>query len=290
MQPPSSSSPDQPCPSLQHYAIAIVKTRCPQQKVILAHEAAKAWHAGDLLASLSSVEPHLPVQPGRPDKPLLLSPREMPKRKAGSQTGLVALIHALVHIELNAIDMAFDLIARWSDSSLPVEFLDEALKIGVEEAQHFEMINAHLEELGVCYGDLPAHGNLWDAVIQTSHGLLARLAIVPLVLEARGLDVSPRMIAQVRAQGELKIASTMDIIYRDEITHVAFGVKWFKFICGQKNIEAADVFHFLVKKHFKGHLKPPFNEKARQMAGLEPEFYEAWSFSRKISSDSYKNL
>ncbi len=283
-----SSGPDQTCSSLQHYAIAIVKTRCPRQKVALAREAARAWHAGDLPASLSSKEPEIPRQPGRPDKPLLLSPREMPKRKAGSEAGLVALIHALVHIELNAIDMAFDLIARWSDTSLPVEFLDEALKIGVEEAQHFEMINAHLEELAISYGDLPAHGNLWDAVVQTSHDLLARLAIVPLVLEARGLDVSPKMIAQVKAQGEHEIASTMDIIYRDEISHVAFGAKWFKFICAQKNIDAEDVFHFLVKKHFKGHLRPPFNEKARQVAGLEPGFYEPLSISRQTSRDSHK--
>ncbi len=275
-----SSGQARACASLQQYAIAIVETPSPAQKVTLAHEADMAWRSGDLPASLALPPLTFPEQPGRPDKPVLRSPREMPKRKAGSQAGLVALIHALVHIELNAIDMAFDLIARWSDNSLPVEFLNEALKIGIEEAQHFEMINARLEGLGVHYGDLPAHGNLWDAIVQTNHDLLARLAIVPLVLEARGLDVSPKMIAQVKAQGELEIASTMDIIYRDEITHVAFGAKWFKFICKQKNINASETFHLLVKKYFKGHLKPPFNEKARQMAGLEPGFYEPLSITR----------
>jgi len=279
MRPPGSRQV-QTCASLQDYAIAIIKNPSPRQKVILAHEADMAWRSGTLPASLPLRPPPIPEQPGRPDTPVLRSPREMPKRKAGSQAGLIALIHALVHIELNAIDMAFDLIARWSDTSLPVEFLDEALKIGVEEAQHFEMINARLEGLGVHYGDLPAHGNLWDAIIQTSHDLLARLAIVPLVLEARGLDVSPKMIAQVKARDELEIASTMDIIYHDEITHVAFGAKWFEYICEQKNIDARDMFHLLVKKYFKGHLKPPFNEKARQMAGLEPDFYEPLSVTR----------
>ena len=268
------------CTSLQHYAIAIIKNPQPAQKVILAHQAAKSWQSGELPALDSSDRPEVPKQPGRPDTPLLLSPREMPKRKTSSQEGLVALIHALVHIELNAVDMAFDLIARWSDAPLPPEFLNEALKIGVEEAQHFDMINARLEELDVHYGDLPAHGNLWDAACHTNHDLLARLAIVPLVLEARGLDVSPKMIEQVKASGDQKTASIMQQIYLDEITHVAFGAKWFKFICDQKNMDPQKKFHTLVKKYFKGRLRAPFNEKARHKAGLEPDFYMPLTTSR----------
>ncbi len=259
--------------SLAEYSLEIVKEASPSKKVCLARRLGSMWRAQEIsLGGLASDMPY-PDQPGRPDKPELLSLRDMPRRRTGSKKGLIALVHSLAHIELNAIDMAFDLLARFGDSPLPYSFFDEALKVGLEEADHYEMINGDLEILGARYGDLPAHGGLWDAVMTTRHDLLARLAIVPLVLEARGLDVSPMMIERVKASGEDNIVKTMQQIYRDEITHVAFGAKWFKFLCRHQNRDPKTTFHSLVREHFRGLLKPPFNVRARTSAGLPEEFY-----------------
>ncbi len=263
---------DQPR-SLRAFAIAVVREPVPARKVELARQAARDWQAGALPAILSPTKPVFPTFPGRPDKPELRSFRDMPRRRPGSKSGLVALVHSLAHIELNALDMSFDLVARFCHLELPRSFLDGAVRVGLEEARHFEMINERLQELGAGYGDLPAHGGLWEATRNTRHDVLARLAIVPLVLEARGLDVSPAMIEQVRKAGETATAASMEIIYRDEITHVAFGARWFKYICEQQGLDPTTRFQSLVQKYFKGPLKPPFNEEARQMAGLSPDFY-----------------
>lgn len=259
--------------SLADYAINIIRESVPAQKVRMARELDQAWREGSLCVSHPEEERVIPDQPGRPEKPKLLSPRDMPRRRIGSAKGLIALVHALAHIELNAIDMSFDLVARFCDLPMPREFLDGAVKVGLDEALHFELINQRLEDLGASYGDLPAHGGLWGAIQDTRHDLLARLAIVPLVLEARGLDVSPPMIAQVKAAGQEETAKCMDIIYQDEITHVAFGAKWFKYLCEQQGVEPTAKFQSLVRKYYRGYIKSPFNEDARSMAGLTPDFY-----------------
>ena len=198
----------------------------------------------------------------------------MPRRRVGSQKGMIALVHSLAHIELNAIDMVFDMIARFCQMDLPRTFWDEAVKVGLDEARHYEMISRRLEELGSIYGDLPAHGGLWDATIATRHDLLARLAIVPLVLEARGLDVSPSMMHQVRSAGDEATADIINKIYIDEITHVAFGIKWFEYICAAQDVNPHTKYRSLVKKYFRGPLKPPFNEMARTQAGLTADYYQ----------------
>ena len=262
-----------PAKSLAEYSLEIVKERVPANKVVLARRLGSMWRAGEMSLGGLASDFLYPDQPGRPDKPELLSLRDMPRRRTGSKKGLIALVHSLAHIELNAIDMAFDLLARFGNAPLPGDFFDGALKVGMEEADHFEMINDDLESLGAKYGDLPAHGGLWDAVMTTRHDLLARLAIVPLVLEARGLDVSPAMIERVKASGQDHIVKTMQQIYHDEITHVAFGAKWFKFLCRHQNIDPKTTFHSLVEEHFRGQLKPPFNVRARASAGLPEEFY-----------------
>jgi uncharacterized ferritin-like protein (DUF455 family) len=259
--------------TLADYSIAVIKQTVPAQKVRLARQAGKFWFARKIPATHSSRPSRIPELPGRPARPELFSPHDMPRRRMGSKKGMIALVHSLAHIELNAIDMTFDLIARFCDAPLPQAFLDGAVKIGIEEADHFEMINDRLEELGAAYGDLPAHGELWEAICKTRHDLLARLAIVPLVLEARGLDVSLTMIAKVKAAGEPTIAKTMDTIYNDEITHVAFGAKWFKYLCDQQEIDPRSKFQSLVRTYFHGTIKPPFNTKARSLAGLTPDFY-----------------
>ena len=267
-------APENPLsPTLRQLAIDIIRTPQPAHKVQLARDAAAKWRLGRLLPAHSSENLTYPDLPGRPQQPELLPPARMPRRRIGSRRGLIALVHSLTHIELNAIDMTWDLIARFAESDLPPAFLDEAVTVGLDEANHFELINNHLEKLGASYGDLPAHGGFWDAAQNTAHDLLARLAIVPLVLEARGLDVSPGMIRQVEASGAIDIASSMMIIYNDEITHVAFGARWFKFLCDKRRLAPEPTYQNLVRQYFHGSLKPPFNEEARNAAGFEATFY-----------------
>ena len=259
--------------TLAEYAVAIVSEPAPAEKVNLARMASGAWGAGAIPVSRKSQQLCCPDTPGRPSKPELISPRDMPRRRIGSQKGLIALVHSLCHIELNAIDLAWDMIGRFSDVQMPHSFFDGAVKVGLDEANHFHMINRLLEDLRSHYGALPAHGGLWEAAQDTSHDLLARLAIVPLVLEARGLDVSPAMIKQVKSIGAQETARVFEIIYQDEITHVAFGAKWFKYLCKRQGLPPKESFQALVRQHFRGGLKPPFNEEARSRAGLAPGFY-----------------
>jgi uncharacterized ferritin-like protein (DUF455 family) len=217
-----------------------------------------------------------PDRPARPARPALLPPADMPKRKAGP--GLprrIALLHALAHIELNAIDLAWDLMARFAAHGLPAAFYDDWVLVADQEAAHFELLERRLAELGAAYGDLPAHDGLWQAALETRHDLLARLAIAPLVLEARGLDVTPGMIATLRRHGDEASAAALEIIYREEIGHVAAGKRWFDWLAGKRGLDPAAAFRDLVRRHFRGPLKPPFNDAARRAAGLSPAFYAA---------------
>ena len=216
----------------------------------------------------------MPDRPGRPERPLLLPPREMPRRSAGGEKGRIALLHSIAHIELNAIDMTWDLIGRFFTEPVPRSFFDDWVRVGVEEAKHFKLVSERLAELGARYGDLPAHDGLWQAAQATGHSLLARVAIVPLVLEARGLDVQPGMIDSMTRRGDAASARVLEVIYRDEKRHVAFGAKWFRFLCERDRLEPQPTFHELVRKNFRGSIKPPFNDAARSEAGLTPGFYK----------------
>jgi uncharacterized ferritin-like protein (DUF455 family) len=199
----------------------------------------------------------------------------MPKRRAfGSLAGRIALVHALTHIELNAIDLAWDLVVRSCGEDLPRAFFDGWVGVAAEEAHHFELLAGRLADLGVAYGDLPAHDGLWEAAAATAGDLLARLAVVPLVLEARGLDVTPEMAARLERVGDLQTAAVLQCIYRDEIGHVAVGLRWFEHLCQIRGLNPEAVFHDRVRRCFKGHLKPPFNHAARAAAGLPARYYE----------------
>jgi uncharacterized ferritin-like protein (DUF455 family) len=197
----------------------------------------------------------------------------MPARSTDGQRGRFALLHSLAHIELNAVDMTWDLVGRFHDADVPRAFFDDWVQVGVEEARHFSMVSAHLATFGGRYGDLPAHDGLWQAAQATEGSLLARIAVVPLVLEARGLDVSPSMIERLIAAGDQASADVIAVIYRDEKRHVAFGAKWFRFLCERQRLVPEVTFHKLVRAHFRGPVKPPFNDKARSEAGLTPGFY-----------------
>jgi uncharacterized ferritin-like protein (DUF455 family) len=216
-----------------------------------------------------------PARPARPERPLLRPPKEMPKRRAfGSPAGRVALIHALAHIELNAIDLAWDLAARFAGAEMPRAFFDDWVEVAAEEACHFELLAGRLAELGAGYGELPAHDGLWEAAAATADDLLARLAVVPLVLEARGLDVTPEMAARLERAVDAASAEILRRIYRDEIGHVPIGLRWFDRICLERGLNPEAVFHERVRRFFKGELKPPLNHQARAAAGFPRRYYE----------------
>lgn len=227
---------------------------------------------------------NIPTRPARPDKPELRHPNDMPKRrKAGSDKSKIALLHAIAHIELNAIDLAWDIMARFSNYSdqnqnsgftLPIEFYNDWLKVADDEAKHFLMLEERLNDFGATYGDLPAHDSLWESSEKTAHDFAARLAIVPMVLEARGLDVTPVMIATMNKQQDDKTASMLQIIHDDEITHVKAGTDWFEHWCKYHNLDIETQWQNLVKKYFGTSLKRPFNHPSREKAGMLRDWYE----------------
>jgi uncharacterized ferritin-like protein (DUF455 family) len=252
-------------------AVEVLATADPAAKAAASHRAAAVWRAGGLAIGTA----HPPNRPARPDRPLLLAPKEMPKRKAGGNTAKrIALLHALAHIELNAIDLAWDLIARFGTAEMPRAFFDDWVKVADEEALHFELLSARLQELGAAYGDLPAHDGLWEAATVTEQDLLARLAIVPLVLEARGLDVTPATVADMQRAGDDATAALLDRIYRDEIGHVAAGMRWFETFAKQASHDPQTHWQALLRRYFRGVLKPPFNDTARAAAGMPSSYYQ----------------
>ena len=240
-------------------------------KAALAREVAARWRAGELEADAAVP---MPDRPNRPAEPKLLLPRDMPRRSFKGERGRVALLHSLAHIELNAIDLAFDIAGRFQADGLPSVFFDDWVGVGDDEARHFTMLEGRLASFGARYGDLPAHDGLWQAAEETRHDLLARLAVVPMVLEARGLDVTPAMIERLTSAGDKESAAVLDTIYTEEQGHVGAGAKWFRHVCSLRGLAPEPAFHDLVKRHFRGALKPPFNAEARRAAGLEPGFYE----------------
>lgn len=257
--------------SLRAAAVAVLKAADPAEKRRLTHAAAAAWFAGEITA-LGDEAP--PDRPARPDRPILAPPKNMAKRRGGGNAAnRAALLHALAHIELNAIDLAWDAAARDWGRPLPKEFFDDWVKVADDEARHFALLEDLLADLDAAYGDLPAHDGLWQSAQITAHDLAARMAVAPMLLEARGLDVTPSAIARFRAMGEDKTADVLQIIYDDEIGHVAAGARWFRHLAASENREPAQWWRELVAAYFKGQLKPPFNDAARIMAGLTPDFY-----------------
>lgn len=246
------------------------------EKVRITQAAARAW-CGRRLSLNGAARIALPDRPGRPDRPVLLPPKSVPKRRIGSFEGRLALIHAICHIELNAIDLALDIVARFSRRPMPNSFFDDWIMVASEEAKHFTLLRERLRETGTDYGCLPAHDGLWEAAQATGHDLTARLALVPLVLEARGLDVTPSLIEALQKEGDDRTASIFRVIYEDEKGHVAVGAKWFRFLCRREKINPDKRFRELVRENFRGQLKPPFNDKARCASGITPGFYRTLS-------------
>jgi uncharacterized ferritin-like protein (DUF455 family) len=242
----------------------------PIEKVMMARFAARQWRLGRLTHDFDADMPDFPARPVRPE---LLSPTQMPKRKrANSDSARITMLHALAHIEFSAIDLAFDLVGRFG-ALFPARFADDWMRVGADEAMHFALLNRRLHSLGSHYGALPAHGGLWDAAYKTRDDVLARLAIVPMVLEARGLDVTPATIERFTSQHDSVSASILTRIYNDEIRHVAAGTKWFESVCKVNKSLPHETWQALVKSHFRGGLKGPFNDSARYKAGLTLNYY-----------------
>jgi len=242
----------------------------PLAKVKAARSAARAWRRGALAHAFDVA---MPDTPARPTRPQLLPPSRMPKRgRGGSARGRIAMLHALAHIEYSAIDLAFDLAGRFG-AAFPRAFVDDWLGVGADEAMHFALLDRRLRALGARYGALPAHDGLWEAAAETAHDLLARLAVVPMVLEARGLDVTPSLVAAFERAGDVRSAAILGRIYRDEIRHVAAGTRWFSRLCESGQFAVVAHWQRLIRAHFKGKVKPPFNDSARGQAGLSREYY-----------------
>lgn len=256
-------------------ALAVLSAGGMQAKPGAAHDLARNW------AKAQNIGPPcagLPDSPARPAAPLMIPPGETPRRRLGSEAGRCALLHAVAHIEFNAIDLAADMICRFGPSPLlpdnrRAEFITDWVKVLDDEARHFGLLNTRLSEMNMTYGDLPAHNGLWEAALATRHDMTARLAIAPLVLEARGLDVTPPMIAKFEKFGDSRSAEILKIIYEDEIGHVATGAKWFHILAEICQKDPETHFGDLVKQYFKGSLKPPFNYEARGKAGLPRSYY-----------------
>lgn len=260
-------------------ACAVLLTPRPSDKAAAARRVAAQWRSGEI-AELGTAT--APDRPGRHDRPILGPPREVPRRRIGAAIqGRVALLHALAHIELNAIDLAFDISVRFADEAMPRQFHDDWVSVGDDEARHYLMLADRLAELGASYGDLIAHDGLWQAAEETADDLLARLAIVPMVLEARGLDVTPAMIGRLRHVGDDRSARILQTIHDEEIGHVAAGVRWFRFLCERRGLEPESTYRNLVTERFKGTLKPPFNRTSRDRAGLPSSFYEPTADSQR---------
>jgi len=260
-----------PPATLTGAACAVLCAPDPSDKVALTQTFAAAWRNGSLPA-LGDVAP--PERPARLPRPVLKAPRDMPRRRAGgSAAGRIALLHAVAHIELNALDLAWDLIARFAAADLPRAFYDDWVAVASEEAKHHALVTRRLAALGAAYGDLPAHDGLWEAAQATAGGLLARLAVVPLVLEARGLDVTPDMIERMRSFGDDESAAILEILYAEEIDHVRAGFRWFSWECARRARVPATTYHDLVRHHYGGFLKLPFNRAAREAAGFPADFY-----------------
>ena len=260
--------------SLAERAVQVLTTADGRAKTALSLAHAAEWQAARAAGQplpIGHAQP--PAQPARPDRPELLPPRDVPRRRPGSATGRIALLHAVAHIELNAVDLHWDIIARFTDHPMPFGFYDDWVQAAADESKHFNLLCDCLAGLGSHYGALPAHAFMWQAAEDTAADLLGRLAVVPMVLEARGLDVTPGMIDLFRAAGQDQAVSALQVIYREEVAHVAYGSKWFNWLCGRAGDDPKEVFHALVRRYFHGALKPPFNEEKRAEAGLPPDFY-----------------
>ena len=253
--------------SLFAAARACLDAATPDAKPALTLGMADAFARGELAIPTDAPPPEPIRMPGRPPRPRLVHPRALPRRGFGSDEGRAAFIHAVAHIEFNAIDLAWDAVYRFR--GMPNAFYADWVSVARDEARHFGMLRARLRELGHDYGDFDAHNGLWEMAEKTAHDGLARMALVPRVLEARGLDVTPGMIVKLRSLGDDATADILDVILREEVAHVAAGSRWYRWHCERAGVEPRARFRELLREHATGVLHKPFNTEARLQAGFD---------------------
>ncbi len=240
----------------------------PADKLSATATAAQAWRNGELDLDDADAPPvQRIVEPGRPQRPRLVSPRALPQRSLGTLEGRAALVHAVAHIEFNAINLAWDAVYRFR--GLPRAYYDDWVGVAADEARHFALLSERLAEHGLSYGDLDAHDGLWQMAVRTDHDCLTRMALVPRVLEARGLDVTPGMIDRLRKVGDDATVAILEQILREEIDHVAAGSRWFRWCCQRQGLEPEATFRSLLERYLPVPMKGPLNRQARLAAGFE---------------------
>jgi uncharacterized ferritin-like protein (DUF455 family) len=241
----------------------------PAEKMRLTHATWQAFLAGALHADPASPSPEPIGAPGRPAKPQLVNARQLPQRGLGSEEGRAALVHAVAHIEFNAINLAWDAVYRYRGK--PDAYYRDWASCANDEARHFSMLSGRLAELGLAYGDLDAHDGLWDMAVKTAVHDTARMALVPRVLEARGLDVTPGMIERLRRLGDERTVAILEVILREEVAHVAAGTRWYLYCCERDGVEPIETFFTLLHDYMGVSLRGPFNRPARLEAGFVEE-------------------
>ena len=255
---------------LRQTALEILAITDPKTKVDRVKQLFSDYHqqsvALDVSSTLNSEDLALP---GRPQKPDLVPPLTVPKRRMDTVDGRLSLLHSLAHIEFNAMNLALDAIWRFSD--MPAQYYEDWLKVTKEEAYHFSLIEAHLQSVGVAYGDFPAHNSLWEMVERTSDAVIARMALVPRTMEARGLDAVPAIRDRFKQIKDAKVVEILEVILRDEVGHVLIGNQWFNFLCTKEGLSPIKVYKELARAYRAPVLRGPFNLEARRQAGFTAE-------------------
>jgi uncharacterized ferritin-like protein (DUF455 family) len=253
-------------PNLQAEAFSALTTNDLAQKLDLTHTifehaknaSAEYFHHPSAAQTLET--------PGRPEKPELVEPRLLQARKLGSVEGRAVLLHAVAHIEFNAINLALDAAYRFVN--MPQQYYLDWLSVADDEARHFALVQARMQELGFQYGDFPAHNGLWEMALRTQHALVDRMALVPRLLEARGLDVTPNLIARLKEVKDTQSAAVLEVILQEEIGHVEIGTRWFRHACEVEKLDPEPTFIELLRTHARTIVRPPFNNEARLVAGF----------------------
>jgi uncharacterized ferritin-like protein (DUF455 family) len=260
-------------PSLRAQALAALLLVDPADKARAAQALYEQARARPEWVALATQQGALVVSdqppgalPGRPAKPVLVPAKEVPTRSPFTLEGRAALLHAICHIEFNAINLALD--AVWRFDGMPAEFYLDWLQVASEEGLHFSLLHEHLQSLGHDYGDFAAHDGLWSMCERTANDIVARMALVPRTLEARGLDATPPIQAKLTRAGDLRAVQILDIILRDEVGHVAIGNRWFHHLCQARGLDAVTLYPALVQQYQAPRLKPPYNVEARRKAGF----------------------
>ena len=259
-------SPCPALPALRPAALAVLLLPDPATKATQTRTLWAALQADGLQIDTDATIPPPPGLPGRPTLPRLVPAAQVPTRSPFTLAGRAALLHAICHIEFNAINLALD--AVWRFGGMPADFYRDWLQVAAEEALHFSLLRTHLQTLGHGYGDFDAHDGLWRMTEATAHDIVARMALVPRTLEARGLDATPPIQAKLKQAGDLAAVAILDVILRDEIGHVAVGNQWYAWLCRRDGLDPEALYPQLVARYAAPRLRPPFNLAARRAAGF----------------------